>query len=86
MTLSISTVNLINQPSSAIEQFDTGISIVSRFRSRLGALQNRLEHALAISNINSGNTASSEARIRDADCVKEITGIMRSRILSQASM
>ncbi|GAE87874.1 flagellin protein FlaA [Acetivibrio straminisolvens JCM 21531] len=85
-SIGISKVDLINQPSLAIEQFDSGISIVSGFRSRLGAMQNRLEHALDISNLDSENTISSEARIRDAVCAKEIISISRSSILSKASI
>jgi len=85
-SLGVSSVNLVTEPSEAIEKFDTGIDIVSGVRSRLGAIQNRLEHALSISNINAENTTSSESRIRDADCAKEMMSVTRSRILMQASM
>jgi len=85
-SIGLSNVDLINDPSSAIDQFDTGINIVSSIRSQFGAIQNRLEHALAINNINSENTASSESRIRDADFAKEVMNMTKSNILSQASM
>lgn len=84
-SIGVSTVDLINQADSAIGQFDNGINRVSEMRSRLGAMQNRLEHALAINDINSENTVSSESRIRDADYAKEMMSLTKSNILIQAS-
>jgi flagellin len=78
-------VDVVNQADAAISQFDTAISLVSAERSRLGAIQNRLEHALAVT-LNAGeNTTASESRIRDVDMAKEMMNFSKTNILSQAA-
>ncbi|OPZ94446.1 MAG: Flagellin [Firmicutes bacterium ADurb.Bin419] len=83
--LGLSTVDIVNQAGTAIESFDSGISIVSQIRANFGALQNRLEHALAITDNTSENLVSSESCIRDTDMAKEMMKFTKSNILSQAS-
>ena len=48
------------------------ISYVSAMRSKLGALQNRLEHTIANLDNISENTSSAESRIRDTDMAEEM--------------
>lgn len=86
-TVSIGTkdINVISKPAEAIQGFDTAINIVSFNRSILGSLQNRLEHAKSIVDINCENTSASESRIRDVDMAKEIMKYSKENILSQAS-
>jgi len=83
--LGLSTVDIVNQANTAIESFDSGINIVSQIRANFGALQNRLEHALAITDNTAENLASSESCIRDTDMAKEMMNFTKNNILSQAS-
>ncbi len=84
-TLGLSNVDVVNQASTAIDRFNSGIKSISQIRSNFGALQNRLEHALAITENSAENLASSESIIRDADIAKEMMVFTKNNILSQAS-
>jgi flagellin len=53
--------------SSAISSIDTAIKTVSSERSKLGAVQNRLEHTINNLNMSSENLTAAESRIRDVD-------------------
>ncbi len=84
-TLGLSSVDVVDQASSAITSFDSAINSVSHIRANFGALQNRLEHASAITENTSENLTASESRIRDADMAKEMSTFTRNNILSQAA-
>ncbi|WP_425438885.1 flagellin [Pelagirhabdus alkalitolerans] len=71
--------------SDAIERFDSAISIVSRERSTLGAIQNRLEHTISNLDNQGLNLTAAESRIRDVDMAKEMMNFTRLTILAQAS-
>lgn len=60
------------------------INIVSKQRSALGALQNRLEHTVANLDTVSENTSAAESRIRDTDMAKEMVNYSKNNILAQA--
>ncbi len=70
--------------SAAIDKIDAAIQKVSKFRSSLGAVQNRLEHT--INNLDNvvENTTSAEASIRDTDMAKEMVKFSNNNILTQA--
>jgi flagellin len=68
----------------AIATLDTAIELVSRSRSDLGALQNRLEHTIANADNTSENLQSAESRIRDVDMADEMVKYSKSSILQQA--
>lgn len=68
-----------------IELFNKAIETVSGQRSKLGALQNRLEHALRMNENYMENLTQSESRIRDVDMAKEIIQFTKQNILAQAS-
>lgn len=78
-------VDVVSKASEAIDKFNNAINIVSYNRSILGALQNRLEHAKTVVDINYENTSASESRIRDTDMAKEMTKYTKENILSQAA-
>ena len=61
-----------------------GISKVSEMRSRLGAVQNRLEHTIANLDNISENTQSAESRVRDTDMAEEMVEYSKNNILAQA--
>ena len=67
-----------------IQSLDDAIADVSRNRSNLGAVQNRLEHTIENLATMSENLTASESRIRDADMAAEMVQFTRNNILSQA--
>ncbi len=83
--LGIANVDVVKQASNAIDSFDNAINGISHIRANWGALQNRLEHALQISNNSAENLSASESRIRDLDMAKEMITFTKNNILSQAA-
>ncbi|MCL1918688.1 MAG: flagellin [Peptococcaceae bacterium] len=72
--------------NSAITDIDAAINTVSTERSKLGAIQNRLEHTINNLQVASENLTASESRIRDADMAAEMSAFVKSQILSQAGV
>jgi len=70
----------------AISIIDVAIARVSNMRSRLGAMQNRLESTIRNLDITAENLTSSESRIRDADIAQETLAMTRNQILLQAGV
>ena len=60
------------------------IDKVSTERSKLGALQNRLEHTINNLDTTSENTSAAESRIRDTDMASEMVEYSKNNILAQA--
>ena len=71
--------------NSAIDTIDSAITIVSTERSKLGALQNRLEHTIANLGTSAENLQAAESRIRDLDMAEEIMAFTKNNILQQAA-
>ncbi|KOS66596.1 flagellin [Lysinibacillus contaminans] len=69
----------------AIGTMDKALGLVSTERSRLGAYQNRLEHAYNATMNTAENLTEAESRIRDADIAKEMMSMVKAQILMQAS-
>ncbi|WP_062050203.1 flagellin [Bacillus sp. JCM 19034] len=69
----------------AITTINEAIEKVSAERSKLGAVQNRLEHTIANLDNASENLQAAESRIRDVDMAREMMEMTRANILSQAS-
>ena len=68
----------------ATTTIDAAIKKVSEQRSKLGAVQNRLEHTIANLDTASENTQTSESRIRDTDMAEEMVAYSKNNILLQA--
>ncbi|WP_144503412.1 flagellin Hag [Bacillus pumilus] len=64
---------------------DGAIKQVSDQRSKLGAVQNRLEHTINNLGASAENLTAAESRIRDVDMAKEMSEFTKNNILSQAS-
>ncbi len=71
--------------SNALTSLDAAIKSVSSERSKLGAVQNRLEHTINNLNTSSENLTAAESRIRDVDMAKEMMSQTKNSILSQAA-
>ncbi|MEC1177734.1 flagellin [Metasolibacillus meyeri] len=69
----------------AIGELDNALNKVSMERSRMGAYQNRMEHAYNNVMNTAENLTAAESRIRDADIAKEIMNFTKANILLQAS-
>ena len=74
-----------SQSSAAITVIDQATAKVSAERSKLGAVQNRLEHTINNLGTSSENLTSAESRIRDVDMAKEMSSFSKNNILSQAA-
>jgi flagellin len=71
--------------ASAITTIDNAIASVSSERSKLGAIQNRLEHTIANLGTSAENLQAAESRIRDLDMAEEIMAFTKNNILQQAA-
>ena len=80
--ISVSTQGAAN---TAITTINTAINTVSGERSKLGAIQNRLEHTIANLSTSAENLTAAESRIRDVDIAVEMMTFTKYQILSQAS-
>lgn len=71
--------------SAAIAILDKATATVSSERSKLGAVQNRLEHTINNLGTASENLTAAESRIRDVDMAKEMMQQTKNNILAQAA-
>lgn len=79
------TVDSHENAKSAVTTIDAAIRSVSGERSKLGALQNRLEHTINNLNVGAENLQAAESRIRDVDMAKEMMNFTKNNILNQAA-
>ena len=70
--------------SKTMSKVQAAINKLSSHRSKLGAIQNRLEHTIANLDNTSENTQAAESRIRDTDMAKEMVTYSKNNILAQA--
>jgi len=84
---SLSGLNIASATSAtkAIAVIDHAIESVSSYRSKLGAMENRLNSTVNnLSNIVT-NTQASRSRIQDTDYASETTQLAKAQIISQAA-
>jgi len=77
-------VSTISKASSAISTIKSALQSVSKQRSDLGAIQNRLEHTIANLDNVVENTTAAESQIRDTDMATMMVKYSNSNILAQA--
>jgi flagellin len=87
ITIGSAGIDVSNQPkaSEAITIINDAIQTVSSERSKLGAMQNRLEHTIKNLDNTSENLQAAESRIRDVDMAKEMMEFTKQNILQQAA-
>ncbi|MCG5102264.1 flagellin N-terminal helical domain-containing protein [Oceanobacillus alkalisoli] len=80
-------INISSQTSAdaAITTIQSAIDNVSAERSKLGAVQNRLDHTINNLGTSQENLTAAESRIRDVDMAKEMMEFTKNNILSQAA-
>ena len=86
-TLGVNAIDVsdYSKATASIETIQKAITDVSKTRSDLGAVQNRLEHTIANVDTAAENLTASESRIRDTDMAKEMVGYSKNNILQQAA-
>jgi flagellin len=77
-------VSSFSTAGAAMSKIQSAIDQVSTQRSKLGAIQNRLEHTVNNLEATSENTQSAESRIRDTDMATEMVQYSATSIIQQA--
>ena len=87
MGVATTDINVTSQTSAtaAISDVDEALRRVNTLRANLGAIVNRLEHALTNQENQQQNMTAAESVIRDADFAYETTTYTRNQILMQSS-
>ena len=85
-TLGVKSISVKTESGAqkAISKITAAIARVSKQRSDLGAIQNRLEHTIANLDNVVENTTAAESQIRDTDMAKTMVEYTKNNILSQA--
>lgn len=85
-TLGTNVVNVCTQEgaANAITILDKAITMVTDIRAKLGAYQNRLDHAIANLDVGAENITEALSRIEDTDMAKEMSTYTQKNVLAQA--
>ena len=67
-----------------LKALDDAISQIDKFRSSLGAVQNRLDSAVTNLNNTTTNLSEAQSRIQDADYATEVSNMSKAQIIQQA--
>ena len=78
-------VSSYSTATASISSIDANITALSTTRSKLGAIQNRLEYTVKNDDNTAENLQASESRIRDTDMADEMTRYSKESILQQAA-
>ena len=78
-------VGSYDDATASIETVNQALESVSKQRSELGAVQNRLEHTIANADNTAENLQAAESRIRDIDMAEEMVKYSKDTILQQAA-
>jgi flagellin len=87
-TLSLANLSLAGQAAAqtAINALTSAVTSLGRVQGTIGALENRLQFAIGLSQTQQTNTQSAESRIRDANVAEEAANLTRLNILNQAGI
>ncbi len=87
-TLGITYLNVLTEDgaSEGLTMLDEAINMVSGVRSKLGAYQNRLEHAVANLDTSAENLTEALSRIEDVDMAEEMANYTQKNVLAQAGV
>lgn len=85
-TLGTTVANVNTQESAehAITIFENAVNEVSSIRAKLGAYQNRLEHAINSLNVSAENLTEALSRIEDVDMASEMVNYTQQQVLAQS--
>ncbi len=87
VTLNIEEANIGTQEGAmeAITLFNAAVNEVSTVRAKLGAYQNRLEHAINSLDVSAENLTEALSRIEDTDMAGEMATYTQYQVLTQAA-
>ncbi|AOM82702.1 flagellin N-terminal helical domain-containing protein [Salisediminibacterium beveridgei] len=87
VALGVEDVSVLDNEAAnqAIFSIDKAIDTLNDARSKLGAVQNRMEHTINNLQVTHENLTSAESRIRDADMAEEMTEFTKNNILNQSA-
>lgn len=87
-TLGIENVNTLSEAgaSKAITLFDKAVNQVSSIRAKLGAYENRMDHAISSLDVSSENLTEALSRIEDVDMADEMATYTQKNVLAQAGV
>ena len=87
-SLGIENINVVDDSginaTYALDAIEDAIKEVSKQRSLLGAIQNRMEHTIRNLDNVVENTTKSESTLRDTDMAEEMVAYSKNNILAQA--
>ncbi|EGB5537975.1 TPA: flagellin FliC [Escherichia coli] len=78
------TVKSVADNAKPLAALDDAIAMVDKFRSSLGAVQNRLDSAVTNLNNTTTNLSEAQSRIQDADYATEVSNMSKAQIIQQA--
>ena len=78
-------INSVEAANFVLDKVNVALDRVSATRATMGAIMNRLEHAIDNLNNVSVNTEASRSRIEDADYAAASTELARTQIMQQAA-
>ncbi|MCS2156133.1 flagellin FliC [Scandinavium sp. H11S7] len=70
--------------ANPLKALDAAIASVDKFRSSLGAVQNRLDSAITNLSNTTTNLSEAQSRIQDADYATEVSNMSKAQIIQQA--
>ncbi len=87
VTLNIESANIGTQEGAmaAITLFNDAVNEVSTVRAKLGAYQNRLDHAINSLDVSAENLTEALSRIEDTDMASEMATFTQYQVLTQAA-
>jgi len=77
-------VTSVSDAAIAISSIDAALATIGSERAKLGAFQNRLQHAVNNMTNMSANTSAARSQIADADYAAESSSLAKNQILQQA--
>lgn len=84
-TVTISATEITGtKTADPLKALDAAIAQVDKFRSSLGAVQNRLDSAVTNLNNTTTNLSEAQSRIQDADYATEVSNMSKAQIIQQA--
>jgi len=72
--------------NKSVTTINNAIASVSSERSKLGAMQNRLEHTITNLGTSADNMTAAESNIRDVDMAAEMSKFTKNQVLAQAGV
>jgi flagellin len=86
LRIASASLSTVTGARAAMGTFDKAIEQLSTARSKVGAVQNRMQVTISNLGVAQENLAAANSRIRDVDVAAESSNLTKSQILSQAGM